>query len=389
MSFLTSLVSAFKGGGGARVPVSRGFVSPWSHWGAAAFDGGPPGRSPFDYAREVGEAYLANPVAQRAVRIVAEGVGTAPIACADEQLAALIRCSCGAQPLLEVLAAQLSLHGNAYVQIVKDGSGVPVDLFPLRPERVQVVAGEDGWPAAYRYILADRTITLPLEDEDGWPSVIHLKGFHPSDDHYGAGCLAAAAPAVAIHNAASEWNRALLANAARPSGALVFENGDAPPLTAEQFDRLKAELHGAYQGSGNAGRPMLLEGGLDWKAMSMTPADMDFAGLKAAAARDIALAFGVPPMLLGLPGDNTYANYREANRALWRLTLLPLAAKILNGLQAGMADWFAGGAAVDLDRVPALAEDRERLWTQVSDADFLSAAEKRELLGLSSGKDIA
>ena len=83
MSFLTSVVSAFKGGGGARVPVSRGFVSPWSHWGAAAFDGGPPGRSPFDYAREVGEAYLANPVAQRAVRIVAEGVGSAPIACAD------------------------------------------------------------------------------------------------------------------------------------------------------------------------------------------------------------------------------------------------------------------------------------------------------------------
>ena len=65
------------------------------------------------------------------MRIVAEGVGSAPIACADEQLAALIRCSCGAQPLLEVLAAQLSLHGNAYVQIVKDGSGVPVDLFPL------------------------------------------------------------------------------------------------------------------------------------------------------------------------------------------------------------------------------------------------------------------
>ena len=384
MSFLTSVVSAFKGGGGARVPVSRGFVSPWSHWGAAAFDGGPPGRSPFDYAREVGEAYLANPVAQRAVRIVAEGVGTAPIACADEQLAALIRCSCGAQPLLEVLAAQLSLHGNAYVQIVKDGSGVPVDLFPLRPERVQVVAGEDGWPAAYRYILADRTITLPLEDEDGWPSVIHLKGFHPSDDHYGAGCLAAAAPAVAIHNAASEWNRALLANAARPSGALVFENGDAPPLTAEQFDRLKAELHGAYQGSGNAGRPMLLEGGLDWKAMSMTPADMDFAGLKAAAARDIALAFGVPPMLLGLPGDNTYANYREANRALWRLTLLPLAGKILAGLHSGLADWFAEAPSVDLDRVPALAEDRERLWAQVSGASFLTDLEKRELLGLAT-----
>ena len=383
MSFLTSLVSAFKGGGGSRVPVARGFVSPW----ATAFDGGPLGRSPFDYNREVAEAYLANPVAQRSVRIVAEGVGGAPLACADEPLAKLLACSCGAQPLLEVLAAQLALHGNAFVQIVKDGTGTPVELFPLRPERVQVIAGEDGWPARYRYVLADRTLDIALEDEDGWPNLVHLKGFHPTDDHYGAGCLAAAAPAVAVHNAASAWNRALLANAARPSGALVYDGEDGGALSADQFERLKAELQNAFQGHSNAGRPMLLEGGLDWKAMSLSPADMDFATQKAAAARDIALAFGVPPMLLGLPGDNTYANYREANRALWRLTLLPLAGKILSGLHAGLSDWFAEGASVDLDRVPALAEDRERLWAQVSSADFLSSAEKRALLGLAGQEE--
>tara|TARA_R110000751_G_scaffold2018_7_gene8407 strand:+ start:15261 stop:16406 length:1146 start_codon:yes stop_codon:yes gene_type:complete len=378
MSFLTSLVSAFKGGGGSRVPVARGFVSPW----ASSFDGGPLQRAPFDYNREVAEAYLANPVAQRSVRIVAEGVGSAPVACDDARLAKLLAKSCGSQPLLEVLAAQLALHGNAYVQLIKDGAGVPVELYPLRPERVQVVAGEDGWPAAYRYVLADRMLTIALEDEHGWSNIIHLRGFHPTDDHYGAGCLAAAAPAVAVHNAASEWNRALLANAARPSGALVYAAEDGGALSAEQFDRLKSELQAAFQGHGNAGRPMLLEGGLDWKAMSLSPADMDFATLKAAAARDIALAFGVPPMLLGLPGDNTYANYREANRALWRLTLLPLAGKILDGLHEGLSDWFADGASLDLDRVPALAEDRERLWAQVSSADFLSTAEKRAMLGL-------
>ena len=375
MSFLTSLVSAFKSGGGSRVPVARGFISPW----ATAFDGGPLGRSPFDYAREVAEAYLANPVAQRSVRIVAEGVGSAPVACEDDRLAGLLARSCGSQPLLEVLAAQLALHGNAYIQLIKDGAGVPVELYPLRPERVQVVAGEDGWPNAYRYVLADRTLTIALEDEHDWPNIIHLRGFHPTDDHYGAGCLAAAAPAVAVHNAASEWNRALLANAARPSGALVYDGEDGGALSAEQFDRLKSELQNAFQGHGNAGRPMLLEGGLDWKAMSLSPADMDFATLKAAAARDIALAFGVPPMLLGLPGDNTYANYREANRALWRLTLLPLAGKIL----AGLGDWFAEAPQIDVDRVPALAEDREKLWAQVSSADFLSGAEKRAMLGLS------
>ena len=83
--------------------------------------------------------------------------------------------------------------------------------------------------------------------------------------------------------------------------------------------------------------------------MSLTPADMDFAGMRGAAAREIATAFGVPPMLLGLPGDATYANYREANRALWRLAILPLAGTILAAVGAGECGGFpvAGGKAGD------------------------------------------
>ncbi|ABC64898.1 phage portal protein [Erythrobacter litoralis] len=377
MSFLTTLTSAFKGGGGSRVPVSRGFVSPW----ATAFESGH--RRPFDYGASLREAFVENPVAQRAVRIVAEGVGSAPLSEADPKLLALIRAPSAGQSLVETLALHLLLHGNAYAQVAKDASGQPVELFALRPERVSVVPGADGWPSAYDYRLADRTLTIPLEDEDGWPNIIHLKSVHPGDDHYGAGCLSAARQAVAIHNAASEWNRALLANSARPSGALIHASDDGGGLTTDQFERLKAELEAAFSGQPNAGRPMLLEGGLSWQSMAMSPADMDFATLKEAAARDIALAFGVPPMLLGLPGDNTYANYREANRALWRLTLLPLAGKILGGLADGLSAWFADAAlSVDLDRVPALSEDRERLWAQVSEASFLSDQEKRRMLGV-------
>ena len=193
----------------------------------------------------------------------------------------------------------------------------------------------------------------------------------------------AADQAVATHNAAADWNRRLLENAARPSGALVYDPGDGAGLSPDQFDRLKEELTRAYSGMANAGRPMLLEGGLKWQSLSLSPAEMDFAALKAAAARDIALAFGVPPMLLGLPGDATYANYREANRALWRLTLLPLADKLLAALNEGLVTWFPDAAlVVDPDRIPALAEDRERLWSQVNAAAFLSDAEKRALLGL-------
>ena len=385
MSLLETLRSAFKGADWARVPLARSFTSPWT-W---TVDPGATG-APYEYGRSVRRAFLDNPVAQRAVRIAAEGVGSAPLKPVDEDVYKLVTATSAGQSLLETLAAYLLLHGDGFVQIMRDGSGRPVELFALRPERVSVIAAPDGWPAAYNYKVGDQTLTIPVEDEDGWPAIIHLKAFHPVDDHYGAGCLSAAEQAVAIHNAAASWNRALLENAARPSGALVYDGGaDSAGLTPEQFERLRAELLQAFSGSGNAGRPMLLEGGLKWQSMSMSPADMDFAELKAAAARDIALAFGVPPMLLGLPGDNTYANYREANRALWRLTLLPLAGKILSGLSEGLQPWFPGLAlAVDLDRVPALAEDREKAWAQVSAADFLETEEKRALLGLPAKGDL-
>ena len=338
---------------------------------------------PQHYEAQLREAYLANPVAQRSVKLVAEGVGAAPLRGSDPALVALVAARSGGQVLTETIAAQLLLHGNAYVQILTDGDGRATELFALRPERVTVEPDAGGWPVAYRYRLGEHVARLTAEDAGGRPAVVHIKAFHPLDDHYGLGCLGAASGAVAIHNAAARWNKALLDNAARPSGALVHDPGDGSVLAADQFERLKGELEAGFSGAANAGRPMLLEGGIKWQAMSMTPADMDFVGLKAAAAREIALAFGVPAMLLGLPEDNAYANYREANRALWRLAILPLAEKILSGLAQGLSGWFPDASlAVDVDRVTALAEDRERLWAQVAGADFLTDEEKRAMVGL-------
>ena len=345
----------------------------------------PVGDWPRSYEAQVREAYLGNPVAQRAVRLVAESVAWAPVYAMDGAAgaAASARAVGLATPqLLETVASQLLLHGNAYVQLLLDADGAPAELFALRPERVSVEPGAAGWPAAYLYKAGETKSRLPARDGLGRPSLVHLKAMHPLDDHYGLGCLGAAAGAVAIHNAASRWNKALLDNAARPSGALVHAAPDGAAMSGEQYERLKEELEAQFQGAANAGRPLLLEGGLSWQALSLSPADMDFVGLKAAAAREIALAFGVPPMLLGLPGDSTYANYREANRALWRLTVLPMAERILAGLAGALAAWWPGvKLALDVDQVTALAEDRERLWAQVSGAGFLSDEEKREMLG--------
>ncbi len=339
------------------------------------------GAWPPSYEAQVRDGYCRNAVAQRAVRLVAEAVASAPVVASAPALGALVAARAGGVPVLETVAAQLQLHGNAFVQVLRDSEGGAAALYPLRPERVSVEADATGWPAAYRYQVGARVTRLHAEPVR--PEVIHLKAFHPLDDHYGLGALGAAAAAIAVHNASATWNKALLDNAARPSGALVYDPGDGSTLSPEQFQRLSSEMETGFSGAAQAGRPMLLEGGLKWQALSMTPADMDFVELKAAAAREIALAFGVPAMLLGLPGDSTHANYREANRALWRLAVLPLAATILDGLAQGLAGWWPDGSlAIDLNKVPALSEDRERLWASVSAADFLSKNEKRDMLGI-------
>ena len=188
-----------------------------------------------------------------------------------------------------------------------------------------------------------------------------------------------------MHNSASAWSKGLLDNAARPSGAIIWRGTDGHgTLTPEQYDRLVAEVESNHQGARNAGRPMLLEGGLDWKPMGFSPSDMEFQKTKEAAAREIAVAFGVPPMLLGIPGEATYANYAEAHRAFYRLTVLPLATRVALAL----GRWLSGFTGErleltpDLDRVPALSAERDAQWARVAGADFLTVAEKRQLLGL-------
>jgi HK97 family phage portal protein len=323
------------------------------------------------------EVYERNPVGQRSVRLIAGMLGGLTID-GDERAVALIK----SKGLLEAITANLLLHGNAYVKLIGDGIDAPLELCQLRPERVQVICDDNGWPIAFLYNAAGQSVRISLLDPLGRTQVAHIKSLHPRDDHYGLGCMDAAIAAASVHNHATRWNKGLLDNAARPSGALSYEPADGSVLSAEQFKRLKEELEIQFTGSANAGRPLLLEGGLKWQALSMTPADMNFVALKEGAARDIALAFGVPPVLVGLPGDATYANAREAGRALYRQTILPMAGRILEVLSMMLSDWLGPvSLTIDTDQISELAEDRSLLWQMVGAASFLSDAEKRDMLG--------
>ena len=342
------------------------------------------------YASLVSQGFMRNPVVYRCVRLIAETANRVPLTVrvdgkvvSEHPLKSLLQRPNGRQSgaeMLEAVYAYLQTAGNAYLQAGIVDGGVKA-LFVLRPDRMRVVAGGDGWPVAYDYTAGGKTVRISQESAP-LPGVLHMALFHPMDDHYGMGPLEAAQTSLDIHNASAQWNKALLDNAARPSGALVYSAGGGT-LTEEQFRRLKEELEENFSGAANAGRPMVLDGGIDWKAIAMSPREMDFIEARHAAARDIALAFGVPPMLLGIPGDNTYANMAEANRALWRQTLVPLVVRVSQELSQWLGPAFEGAEVVpDFDEVEALAEDRTALWARVGGAEFLSDAEKREMVGV-------
>ncbi|SDZ30649.1 phage portal protein, HK97 family [Jannaschia faecimaris] len=343
--------------------------------------------SPRDTGTLMRLGFSGNPVGFRAVKLIAEAAAAMPLVCSDSDgrmdvhpVLSLLARPNGAQgrsEFLETVFGQFLLSGNVYVEAVGAG-GLPAELHVLRSDRMAVVPGADGWPVAFDYTVGGRTHRFRVGEIS---PICHIRAFHPQDDHYGLSPLSAAAGAVDVHNAASRWSKGLLDNAARPSGAIV-NSGEG--LTQEQFDMLSAEMEAQHQGARNAGRPMLLDGGLDWKPMGFSPSDMEFQKTKEAAAREIAMAFGVPPMILGIPGDATYANYVEANRAFYRLTVVPLVAKICDGL----AHWIGrhSGAPVSLtidrDRVPALQAERDAEWARIAGARFLTDVEKRRMLGL-------
>jgi len=348
--------------------------------------------TPRDYAALAREGYICNAIVHRAVKLVAENVAATSFLVYDGAVLhdphplrdLLVRPNPRQEgaAFLEAVCAHLLLAGNAYIEAVTV-EGAVRELYALRPDRMRVVPGPDGWPEAYDCVVGARSVRF--DQSMTLPPILHLAQFHPLDDHYGLSSLEAAAVAVDTHNAAAKWNKALLDNAARPSGALVYSGPEGAVLSDSQFERLKHELEEQYQGTRNAGRPLLLEGGLDWKAMSLSPKDMDFLEAKHTAAREIALAFGVPPMLLGIPGDNTYSNYQEANRVFWRGTVLPLATRIGNALTHWLSPAFGAQIrlVVDTDDLPALAADRAALWEQVGKAPFLTVNEKRETIGFS------
>lgn len=202
--------------------------------------------------------------------------------------------------------------------------------------------------------------------------------------------MVAAAFGIDVFNAGQRWNLSLLQNGARPPGALVVKaaDGTTSTLSDDQFLRLRTQIDEQYSGPANAGRPMLLEGGLEWREMGTNPKDMDYKESILTMARFIAAVYGVPPMLVNIPGESTYSNFEQARTALWTDTVLPLLSSVLDDLNRWFAPVFGEDVSLwfDEEMIPALEPLRKAKADRVNAATYMTIDEKREAMGLESYK---
>ena len=287
----------------------------------------------------------------------------------------------GADFFTESLSSLL-LYGDSYLLVSFKNNTIPHFLYNLHPSLVEQTISNDQL-VSYVYGNGDKKQSFGIDPVTRKSRVLHLKNYNPTDQRKGLSSLAAAAKAINLHAKIMDWNKSLLKNAIRPSGALVFQDGNGY-LSDEQFERLQQQFYDNFSGASNSGKPLILEGGLKWQETSNAERFEKFLELKDSSARDIAIAFNVPPQLLGINGDNTYSNMQEARLALWEENIIPLLDKYADALSSWLSYWYKEDLIIDFDKesISVLTERRENVWAKIASADFMTINEKRAIVGL-------
>ena len=348
------------------------------------------------------EGYLKNAIVYRCVNEISKGASAVPFVLkAGDQIIEqhpLIDLLNRPNPLqsytefFNSLFGYVLLSGNAYILKVGSDLGKPKELHLLRPDRINIKGSGNPIPEKYEYVIGGRIQnTYEVDQENGFSELKHVKLWNPLDDYYGLSPMSAAAVEVDQFNMSSKHNVNLLQNGARPSGAVIFKPQDdagfAVNLSESQRQQLLTDLNNRFSGAGNAGRPMLLEGDFDWKEMGLSPKDMDFHRLKNMATTDIALCFGVPSQLVGVPDSQTYSNVAEARLALYEETIIPHLTKMSSDLNEWLVPLFDDRLTLefDIDSIPALAERKKKTYENVTSAvreGIMTRNEARKIIGL-------
>lgn len=334
--------------------------------------------------------FVGNVIVYRCISLIAKSICSIPLLVYENDqetqkhpLAQLLKAPnprMNYQMFMNALTHHFLLWGNAYVYTHLSEAGNCLAL--LSPELVQTKFDDNGYPESYQYGQNDKKKTYHIDLEANQESVLHLHSFNPDHPWIGMSPLSSCRSAVQQHNAIGAHNVALLNNGGRPSGALIVDDN----LNDTDRQQLRHDIDNLYSSPDNAGRILLLEGMFKWQELGLSPKNMDFLAGKHVAVQEIATAFGISPILVGLTEDASFNNYKEARLQFWEDTVIPL----LRFFVDHMNFWFQKiyptvHIGFDMDAILALSPRRQEIWDQLNHCTFLTDEEKRHALGYGTG----
>ncbi len=231
----------------------------------------------------------------------------------------------------ETLMSHLLLWGNAYAQVVRNGRGQAVALYPLLPSKMEVSRAANG-ELIYTYYrdydengLNPKGSYITLRKDD----VLHIPGLG-FDGLIGYSPIAMAKNAIGMSLATEEYGASFFANGANPGGVLEH------PGVIKDIQRVKDSWNSAYQGSANAHRVAVLEEGMKFQAIGIPPEQAQFLETRKFQINEIARIFRVPPHMVGDLEKSSFSNIEQQSLEFVKYTLDPWVVRWEQSLQQSL-----------------------------------------------------
>ena len=209
--------------------------------------------------------------------------------------------------------ANVAGWGNSYAEIVRDQRGRPRELWPIHPSRVrEKVELVEGVMVHTYEVYGTENVVLPSKD------VLHTKGL-TIDGYTGVSILQAAAESIGVSLAEQEFTGKFLGNGAALSGVLTHPK----TMNSDAFNRLRQSWGEAFKGSANAGKPAILEQGMEWKPLSIPQRDAQFLEQRQFSIVEMARWFRMPPHKIMALENATYSNIESQDQQYVVDTMMP------------------------------------------------------------------
>ncbi|MCA1785656.1 MAG: phage portal protein [Desulfobacteraceae bacterium] len=281
---------------------------------------------------------------------------------------------------VEFLLAQALLNGNSLTRITTDERGQVVELLPIPWANVsyEVLPGQN---IRYRAMLAGTQQHITLLSDD----VVHLRD-RSDDGLIGKSRLTRAGSAIRTSLHLQQFSESLYQNGTAPSGALTHDQ----KLSKEAVQTLRSRFEGMHSGSAKAGTMLILDNGLGWTPMSISPEDAELLDSRKFSTEEIARIYGCPPPLVGIWDHSSFTNSETAGRWFSQFTLTPWVKKIEAAI--ARAVFTDPSLSLEIDLSGFMRGDPESRWKShkiAVEAGILTTDEIREVEGWAprGGKD--